>query len=170
MERVLNGQVVRFAYGAIDPGRGVQEMRWFVSEGLQQSILRDDPIPAGLSPEAIINLSDEELAQIFRQFHPQQPNTAVDLPMPVLQATLAAPTSGFTNSEIQRLSWVRWQTHLLAHEARMMKDMVMLTFTVDDPDNHRRVTDNVERAKQGYRMRAGYTLDAVREALKAIEN
>jgi hypothetical protein len=52
----------------------------------------------------------------------------------------------------------------------MMKEMVMLTFTIGDPDNHRRVTDNVERAKQGYRMRAGYTLDAVREALKAIEN
>ena len=100
----------------------------------------------------------------------QRPNTAVDLPMPVLQATLAAPTSGFTNRKIQRLSWVRWQTHLLAHEAQMMKDMVMLTFTIDDPDNHRRVADNVERAKQGHRMRAGYMLDAVRDALKTIEN
>jgi hypothetical protein len=89
--------------------------------------------------------------------------------MTVLQAALAAPTSGFTTREIQRLSWVSWQTHLLAHEARMMKEMVMLTFTIDDPDNHRTVTENVEKAKQGYRTRAGHTLDAVREALKAIE-
>ncbi|MGH8068859.1 MAG: hypothetical protein ACRERE_27225 [Candidatus Entotheonellia bacterium] len=52
----------------------------------------------------------------------------------------------------------------------MMKEMVLLTFTVDDPDNHRRVVENVENAKRGYRMRAGYTLDSVREALKAIES
>jgi hypothetical protein len=170
MERVLNQLVFKFAYGAIDPGRGVQEMRWFFSKGLQQSIWLGDSIPADFSPEVILQQSDEALAQWLRQFPPQQPNTAVDLPMPVLQAALAAPTSGFTSLEIQRLSWVRWQAHLLAHEAQMMKEMVMLTFTVNDADNHRSVTDNVETAKQGYRMRAGYTLDAVREALKTIEN
>jgi hypothetical protein len=64
MERVLNQQVVRFAYGTIDPGRAVQEMRWFFSEGLQRSILLGDPIPACLSPEAILNLSDEELGKL----------------------------------------------------------------------------------------------------------
>jgi hypothetical protein len=61
-------------------------------------------IAAGLSPEAILNLSDEELAQNLSQLAPQQPNMAVELPMPVLQAALAAPTSGFTNREIQRLT------------------------------------------------------------------
>jgi hypothetical protein len=169
MERILNGQMITFAYGTINPDRGVQEMRWYFSEGLQRRSFFDIPIPSRLSPKVVLELSDDELTQELRLSTPQQPNSAVDLPITVLQAVLVAPTAGFTSAQLQRLSWVSWQTHLLAHEARMMKEMVMLTFTIDDPDNHRRVTENVEKAKQGYRMRAGYTMDAVREALKVIE-
>jgi hypothetical protein len=144
-------------------------MRWFYSEGFKRSRLLDEPIPDQLSPEVMLKQTDEELTQMLKLLPPRQPNMAIDLPLPVLQAVLAAPTSGFTNKEIQRLGWLKWQTHLLAHEARMVKEMVMLTFTVAD-HNHCIVSENVEKAKRGYRLRAGYTLDAVREALRTIES
>jgi hypothetical protein len=170
MERVLNLQVMMYSRGMDDPGRGVQETRWFYTEGLRRGGLLGEPVPSDLSPQAILELSDDELAKLLSQLPAQQPNLAVDLPLPVLRAALAAPTAGFTSVEIQRLSWVQWQTHMLAHEARMLHEMVMLTYTVSDPNKHRLVTGNVESAKRAYRMRAGHTLDAVREALKAIEN
>jgi len=170
VERVLNQQVWMFAWGTADPGLGVREMRWFYTKGLQQNRLHDEPLPPEVFPEAVLKQSDDELTQLLQQLPSRQPNLAVDLPMPVLRAVLAAPTAGFTSVEIQQLSWVQWQTHMLAHEARMLHEMVMLTYTVSDPGNHHLVTGNVESAKRGYRMRAGHTLDAVREALKAIEN
>jgi hypothetical protein len=48
--------------------------------------------------------------------------------------------------------------------------MVVLTFMVADPPTHCMVTENVEREKQAYPVRTGHTLDAVREALRAIGN
>lgn len=54
MEGVLNQMVCMFAWGADDPGRGVQEMRWYFSEGLKRSRLLDEPIPDHLSPEVMI--------------------------------------------------------------------------------------------------------------------
>jgi len=105
------------------------EIRWHLDAGRQRfadlGIISDlRPIP----PE-FRSLSDDQLIKLFSSIKETIGTTII---MPVVERALAGQTLGFRAIQIQAISMVRWQTHLLEQDVESMKEMLRLTFTITD--------------------------------------
>jgi hypothetical protein len=92
----------------------------------------EEPAPQTLSQ--FDDLSDAMVVGLFSK-GPQE-TTGTSLILPVIDAVLAGRTTGFSDREIEALSTVRWQAHLLGQDAEWTKKFLDLSFTVTDPTNH----------------------------------
>jgi hypothetical protein len=70
--------------------------------------------------------------------------------------------------QIQALSELRSQIHMLGQEAEWTQEMWRQTFTVSDPENYARVMANHENRVQAYALRAEVVLDCARAAISAF--
>ncbi len=141
------------------------EIRWYVDVGRHRfedlGIISDlPPIP----PE-FRSLSDHQLISFYSSTEETIGNTII---MPIVERALAGQTLGFGAIQIQALSMVRWQTHLLEQDVESMKEMLRLTFTVTDEQNHKTVVENHHRCTESYALRARTLLRAIRAALQLL--
>jgi len=165
LEIFLSTLLIRFSYGVGEPDQAVAELRWYLKEG--RARWKFSSLPEEFS-ENLANKTDEELKNLLKRMKPVAQRQPVDVELPILDSILSAQASGFSIQEVELLSDLRWQIALLAREARMMDEFLMLTFTVTDPTNHEIVVQNRQRAEEGYRTRVGYTLKHLRETIKEI--
>ena len=154
------------------PGRyyhtGVQEYRWFLKEGLKRNTLEEIPPEMLESRDKVLTYQDEEIAKLLPFF--RQEGHAVELPVTITNSILAAPTTAkLSDQEIKRLVDVRWQSTMLAYQARLMNELVRLTFTVIDETNNRIIKENHASTLRWYGRRACSLLDRVRAALSELE-
>ena len=158
--------LLRFSSRSEDLLRAVAELRWFHTEGRIRGILQD--LPEGFSEELLAK-KDEDIIKALKAIPPTGTNLAgTDIPLPILDGILSAQVSFLSTDEIKSLSDLRWQANLLASEARSMELWLGMTFTVTDSDNHEIVVQNRRRCERGYRVRLGYTLDHLLEALRTL--
>lgn len=144
------------------------EIRWFVNVGKQRALR------VGLAlqepPEGTVgqfnDLSDETLVALFGKG--RQETIGASLILPVIDSVLAGRTSGFSDLEIEALSTVRWQAHLLEQDAEWTKEFLRLSFTVTDPTNHDIVSKNHGARVYSYSRRAITLLKCVRSALTTL--
>ncbi len=166
VDAVLGAIVFRLSIGTENVTRAVQEIRRFYSEGRERILMVDAPnVPADF-----LQRSDEELAQILRQWRPMESTIGVSVATSVLDTVLSSAESYLSPEQLQAMATVRWHGHLLAHEAEWMNRWLQMTFEIEDPTNHTLVVANHKKAQANYRQRAEIMLDAVREVLRRLRD
>jgi len=168
-ELLLSSIVSKFAYLATtgdEIQRVASEIRWFAREAPSRAQvfgLREVPS----MPDAMIALPDGELVRGFVLLSRKE-NIGSTVILPVVDAALAGHTSGFTAPQIEALSSLRWQGHLLEQDAEWMAEFFRMTYTVEDAENHALVVDNRMQKVRSYAKRADVMLGCVRTALDAL--
>lgn len=172
VEVLLSTIVGKYAYvvkNADEAKNVAHEIRWFVKVGkkrVQGLGLALAEAPEGAS-DRFDALPDDQVVAVFAEMMPKE-TVGVKLILPVVEAALAGRTSGFSATEIQALSTVRWQVYLLEQDAEWMAEFLRLTFTVTDAENHAVVSKNHEQRTQSYARRAAVVLRCVRTALATL--
>lgn len=144
-EVVLNSLVTRFAVGVGDMQTAVKELRWLMKEGWSKERLSD------LTPEMQANWvskSDNELADLLRRTGWKQRSVEVPIPLPLVEAVLSSPLADLSPEEMENLTRLKWQSHLLDNQAHWMEQWTALMFTVEDEENHSIIVKNHEGAKE----------------------
>jgi len=170
-EVLLSSIVAKYCFLAkneADVKTFADEIRWFVNVGKKRAmsvgLALDEPAPQTLSQ--FNDLNDATLVALFSGG--KQETTGTSLILPVIDAMLAGRTTGFSDHEIEALSTVRWQAHLLAQDAEWTKKFLDLSFTVTDPKNHDIVSINHDTRVASYSRRAITMLKCVRTALTTL--
>lgn len=168
----LSTAVSKYAYLAETPelvARVAAELRWFIKVGAARAPGTGVTLAAATpgTPEQFCNLPDAQMVQLFAT-HTAQETVGGKYLLPVLDSALSGRLAGFTADEIQPLSELSTQMHMLAQEADWTKDLMYYTFTVTDADNHAIVCQNHDRRIRAYARRAIVALDCARAALKAL--
>lgn len=149
--------------------QAAREMRWLLDEGFERNLT--DDLPAGVlgDKEKILKLSDRDLERFVQSF--RHGNLAAELPIPVINSILAAPTSPtLSANEIKALIDVRWQSSLLHAETQVLNESMRLMFSVSDPENYKIARQNHLGSLRAYGRRASHMLTQVRLALKEIQS
>ena len=162
---VIVGKYARLCKSEEDVASVASEIRWYQDVGRKRfadlGILSDlPPIP----PE-FRSLSDNQIISLFSSITETIGNKII---MPVVERALAGQTLGFGATQIQALSMLRWQTYLLEQEAESMHEMLRLTFTVTDAQNHIIVVANHHKRTESYARRARTLLRAIRATLELM--
>jgi len=168
-EVLLSSIVGKYAFLAETPQEiadTAREIRWFVDTGRRraQMVGLAIGVEAEGVPERFAALSDDEIVTTFARLQSRE-TVGTKLILPVVDAALAGRTAGFTSDEIQTLSTVRWQLHLLEQDADWTAEFLRLTFTVAGEENHEIVVENSNRRRRAYAHRAGTLIRCVRTAL-----
>jgi hypothetical protein len=171
-EILLSSIVGKYSYTATTPhdvAAFAAEVRWFAKEGkaraMQHGLALTEHTPEQMT--AFKDASDAQIIQVLKAVGAKE-TSGTTLILPIVDAVLSGRTPGFSDKEIQALSTVRWQVHLLAEDAAWTKEFVRLSFTVTGP-NHGIVSDNHDRRVQSYGRRAITLIACVRSALKTME-
>ena len=142
------------------------EIRWFCETGRARmrcvGILSDLP---GGSPN-MLKLSDGQLVQ---QMSSIEETIGTQIILPVVDRAISGQTSLFTSDQIQSLSMVHWQSHLLAQDADSMKEMFLLSLTLGKDPNHQIVIKNHDRNTKRYADRAATLLRSIRATLSEFK-
>jgi hypothetical protein len=171
-EVLLSTIVGKYSYTADTPediASFAKEIRWFAKEGKQRA-MQWGLASAPYSPEgqvAFETASDAQIIQVFKEVGIKE-TSGNTLVLPVVDAVLSGRTPGFSEIEIQAVSVVRWQAHLLAEDAAWMKEFLRLSYTITDAKNHEIVSMNHSRRASSYGRRAITLLASVRSAIKAL--
>ena len=172
IEVLLSSNVGKYAHVATTPadvGSVAKEIRWFMGVGRARAqsfgVLEND------LPEQVVRrlptYSDEQLIGALKLLGRKE-TVGTTFPLPVIDSVLAGRTSGFTGDQIQALSAVRWQAHLLEQDAKWMAEFLRLTLTLTDPTNYDIAVKNHEQRTRSYALRVSVTLRCVRTALAAL--
>lgn len=171
-ELLLSTVVGKYAFTATTPQEikaCADEIRWFRRVGQTRAAQVGISSPLGTDDtlKSFDAMSDEELVALMVSITPKE-TLGTKLLFPVVDAVLAGKTAGFTGNQIQSLSTVRWQAHLLEQDADWMKEFFGLTFTTEG-DNHDIVIENLDNRVRAYAFRAGVLLGCVRMALSNLQ-
>jgi len=141
------------------------EIRWSQGVGRKRmEILGIVAARQDASPQ-LASLSDRQLVTLFSDINE---TVGTKLYLPILDRALGAQTFGFSAEQIQVLSMVRWQIFLLAQEADSMQELLRLSFTITDENNHQIVIKNHDQRSLAYARRAQTVLRAIRRAIELI--
>jgi hypothetical protein len=170
LESQLSMTVIKCANQSPIFDRAIREFRWFYKEGIPSNTLQELSSEQLKLCEKAAASSDQEITDLLRLGFFRQESHAIEMPITITNSILATPTSAkLTAEEIKKLVAVRWQSTMLAAQARLMNENLRLTFTVLDETNHPIVKHNHAQSLGWYGMRAAYTLDYVRAALTELE-
>jgi hypothetical protein len=125
--------VGKYAFTATTPQEieaCADEIRWFrrVGQTRAAQVGITSPIGASTTLSQFDTMSDQQLVALMVSITPQE-TIGTKLLLPVIDAVLAGRTAGFTGNQIQSLSTVRWQAHLLEQDADWMGEFLRLTFS-----------------------------------------
>jgi hypothetical protein len=174
-EVLLSSIVGKYAHLANTPeevASTAKELRWFVEADRQRGEevgLGGNEVPPEF-PERIMAYSDDQIVAAFARPQGRRETVGTKLILPIVEAALAGRTAGFSSDEIQTISTVRWQLHLLEQDADWTAEFFRLTFTVADEENHALIRANHENRVRSYARRAGVVLRCVRTTIVALLN
>lgn len=168
VEVLLNSLVTQFAVGVGDMQTAIKEIRWLWTVGWSTRGRLSEMTPE--LQASMESKSDEELAEFFKHSGWHQRAVEPSIPLPVVHAVLSSPIAGLSTREAETLTMLKWQSHLLDLQARWMEQWFDFSFTIEDKANHDIAVQNHEGAKEWYRKRAGFMLDAVRDALRTLDD
>jgi hypothetical protein len=86
-----------------------------------------------------------------------------------LDVLLANPAHGFVDVELQALSAIRWQVHLLTDEARLADEWLPLASTAADTSSHGPAVAMLDGTRESYRRRAIVAVWMIRDALGVLK-
>jgi hypothetical protein len=174
VELLLANMVVGYAWGPTGTGvdRAVREVRWlFAPERKRiEGVGFFEATREGESQfHQLRELPDPQIAQFLRMHPSTEGRRPLEVHLPVIDAVFRQPQTGFTERQIQLIGSVRWQLQLLNDGAQWAHRFFEMSFTVTDPENHRRVEANHQSCRDEHRHRAGLALDEVRSAISILE-
>jgi hypothetical protein len=166
----MNTTVTKYAYLAStvpQVARVASEARWFLKEGMRRAPSANVVVPEGFEgkAEALAAQPDANLVAIFAARIKETVGSAYLCP--VLDSALSGSLQGFSVEQIQALSELRSQIHMLGQEAEWTQEMWRQTFTVNDK-NYPVVVANHENRVRAYALRAEVVLDCTRAAIVAF--
>ena len=163
---ILVGKYARFYKHPEDVSFFADEVRWFKNIGRHRMVQHG--VLSGSLPESadFDSLSDDQLVTLYSS---SRETVGTKMIMPVVDRALSGQTLRFSISQIQSHSVVRWQYHLLNQTADSTREMLLLTFSVTDENNHATVVQNHESLTGTYAMRVTVLLRVIRSALKQLD-
>ncbi len=171
-ELVLNSIIVNLSIGTDAVADAVRELKVLLEVGTER-ILRIGVLDLTADQlEALRHLqgvSDHSAAEILRTLAPAQRARPLKVQVPVLDVLLANPAHGFGDVELQALSAIRWQVHLLADEARLADEWLPLASTPVNTDSHGRALATLDGTRESYRRRAIVAVQMIRDALDLLK-
>lgn len=172
-EVLLSSIVGKYAHVANTPeevASTARELRWFVEAGQRSADevgLGGDRVPPE-NLKQIMAYTDDQIVAAFARPPAAREAVGTKLMLPIVDAALAGRTAGFSANEIQGISTVRWQLHLLEQDAEWTAEFLRLTYTVADEENHALIVANHENRLRSYARRATLVLGCVRTAISAL--
>jgi hypothetical protein len=171
-ELVLSSIIVNLSIGTDTVADAFRELKVLLEVGTER-ILRIGVLDLAADQlEALRHLqgvSDHSAAEILRTLAPAQRARPLKVQVPVLDVLLANPTHGFGDVELQALSAIRWQVHLLADEARLADEFLPLASTAADTDSHGRALATLDGTRESYRRRAIVAVQMIRDTLNLLK-
>jgi hypothetical protein len=171
-ELVLSSIIVNLSIGTDTVADAVRELKVLLEIGTER-LLRTGVLDLTTEQlEALRHLqgvSDPGAAEILRTFCPAQRARPLKVQVPVLDTVLANPIHGFGDVEVQALSAIRWQVHLLADEARLADEWLPLASTAVDTGSHDRAVATLDSTRESYRRRAIVAVQMIRDALSLLK-
>lgn len=169
-ELVLSSIIVNLSIGTDTVADAVRELKVLLEIGTDR-ILRIGVLDLTTDElEALRHLqgvSDQSAAEILRTLAPAQRARPLKVQVPVLDGLLANPAHGFADVDLQALSAVRWQAHLLADEARLADECLPLASTATD--GHGRALATLDGTRESYRRRAIVAVQMIRDTLSLMK-
>jgi hypothetical protein len=168
----LSTAVSKYAYLAETPAqvaRVAAELRWFIRVGETRApgtgVTLGDAAPGMV--DRFSELPDAVMVSMWAT-HSAQETVGGKYLLPVLGSTLAGRLEGLTTEQIQALSELGSQMHMLSQEADYTMELWRQTFTITDERNHAITLANHRRRAQAYARRAAVALDCTRAALLVL--
>jgi hypothetical protein len=171
-ELVLSSIIVNLSIGTDAVADAVRELKVLLEIGTER-ILRTGVLDLTADQlEALRHLhgaSDQGTAEILRTLWPAQRARPLKVQAPVLDVVLTNPTHGFGDVELQALSAIRGQVHLLADEARLADEWLPLASTMTDTNSQGRALATLDGTRESYRRRAIVAVRMIRDALTMLQ-
>lgn len=171
-ELILSSTIVNLSIGTDAVADAVRELKVLLEIGTER-MLRTGVLDLATDQlEALRHLqgvSDQSAAEILRTLWPTQRARPLKVEAPVLDVLLANPTHCFGDVELQALSAIRWQMHLLADEARLADEWLPLASTMADTNSQGRALATLDGTRESYRRRAIVALRMIRDALGLLK-
>ena len=170
-ELILSSVIVNLSIGTDAVADAVRELKVLLEIGTERMLrtgvldLTTDQLEALRHLQGI---SDQSAAEILRTLWPMQRARPLKVESPVLDVLLVNPIDGFGDVELQALSAIRWQMHLLADEARLA-DEWPLASTMADTDSQGRALAAFDSTRESYRRRAIVAVRMIRDALGLLK-
>jgi hypothetical protein len=171
-ELVLSSIIVNLSIGTDTVADAVRELKVLLEVGTERILSTGVLDLTAEQLEALRHLqgvSDQGAAEILRTLWPAQRARPLKVQVPVLDVLLANPIHGFGDVELQALSAIRWQMHLLADEARLADEWLPLASTEADTGSHGRAVATLEGTRASYRRRAIVAVRMIRDALGVLK-
>lgn len=171
-ELVLSSVIVNLSIGTDTVADAVRELKVLLEIGTERILGTGVLDLTAEQIEALRHLqgvSDHGAAEILRTLSPAQRPRPLKVQVPVLDVLLANPTSGLGDVELQALSAIRWQMHLLADEACLADELLPLASTSADTGGQDRAAATLDGTRESYRRRAIVAVRMIRDALSALK-
>ncbi len=170
-EMVLSSVIVNLSIGTDAVADAVRELKILLEVGTERILGTGVLDLTAEQLEALRHLQgvpEQGAAEILRTLLPAQCARPIRVEAPVLDVLLANPAHGFGDVELQALSAIRWQVHLLADEARLADAWLPVAATTDSGRDGRAVA-TLDGTRESYRRRAIVAVRMVRDALGALK-
>lgn len=171
-ELILSSVIVNLSIGTDAVADAVRELKVLLEIGTERMLrtgvldLTTDQLEALRHLQGI---SDQSAAEILRTLWPTQRARPLKVESPVLDVLLVNPLTGFGDVELQVLSAIRWQMHLLADEARLADEWLPLASTMADTNSQGRALTTFDGTRESYRRRAIVAVRMIRDALGLLK-
>lgn len=162
-EFVLSVDVLKTSAQARDNSPAVKEFKWIMENYPDFDLTEAQPL------REWTRMTSGALADAVRNTKLPGARTTTELKFPVLETALSSTASmGLSSGEMIALTAFNWQIQLLNSQHGLIMQFMPMTFTVEDPNNHKTVMDNLKGCQEDYRVRLTYALEALREALEGL--
>jgi hypothetical protein len=171
-ELILSSTIVNLSIGTDAVADAVRELKILLEIGTER-MLRTGVLDLTMDQlEALRHLqgiSDQSAAEILRTLWPTQRARPLKVESPVLDVLVVNPIHGFGDVELQALSAIRWQMHLVADEARLADEWLPLASTMADTNSQGRALATFDGTRESYRRRAIVAVRMIRDALGLLK-
>jgi hypothetical protein len=172
VELVLRSLIVNLSIGTDTVADAVRELKVLLEVGTERILHTGVLDLTAEQLEALRHLqgvSDQGAAEILRTLAPAQRARPLKVQVPVLDVLLANPAHGFGEVELQALSAIRWQVHLLGDEARLADEWLPLASTAADTGTQGLAGAALDGTRESYRRRAIVAVQMIRDALGVLK-
>ena len=171
-ELVLSCIIFNLSIGTDNPADAVRELKGLLeigTERVRRAGVLDLTTEQLDALRHLQGVADPGAAEILRTFAPALHARPLRVQVPVLDYLVANPAPEFRDVELQALTAIRWQMHLLADEARLADAWLPLAGTTGVADDRSRAVTSLNGTQESYRRRAMRTVQMIRDVLPDLK-